>query len=98
MLEEADLRGADLRRANLERAYLGGADLGGADLRGANLRAAFCEFTTGDGVMQIQTIANFRGAIYDKKTRWPEPYTNRVRHETYRFDPQQLGAVLSTQK
>src|SRR5207249_502841 len=55
----ADLRGVDLRRANLRGSRLSKATLEKADLRGADLRGA--------ELMQ----ASLKGALYDRRTRWP---------------------------
>jgi hypothetical protein len=79
----ANLRGADLRSADLQDADLGGATLAGADLRGANLQgAAWYAYGSIDGVLIPNTWTDFRGARYDRRTRWPDG-----------FDPLKHGAI-----
>jgi uncharacterized protein YjbI with pentapeptide repeats len=83
-LDEAQLQRADLRDADLSDAALGGANLAGADLRGADLGdAELLLIATGDGREITGTDANFHGARYDRRTRWPAG-----------FDPLKHGAIL----
>lgn len=91
-LSKADLRAVDLSAAHVSRCKLLEADLrnlrglgvvtsgdfSGADLRGANLSSFR------DGAVQPYTV--FKGARYDKWTRWPAG-----------FDPVGAGAVLVTE-
>ncbi len=88
-LSKADLRDVDLGQAHITRSRFLGADLrnlkglgtvssgdfSGADLRGANLSGYR------DGAVQPYTV--FKGALYDKWTRWPAD-----------FDLKASGAVL----
>ena len=64
-LQRADFRGADLRGANLSGANLTGAYLNRSDLRGADLRDT------------VLTDTQFRVALYDEHTQWPEGFNFR---------------------
>jgi uncharacterized protein YjbI with pentapeptide repeats len=69
-LSEATLEGADLEDADLAGAGLEGANLSGANLCGTNLTRVDL------------TSAQLAGAIYDRRTVWPEG-----------FEPHDSGAV-----
>jgi uncharacterized protein YjbI with pentapeptide repeats len=60
ILDHVDLSGADLRNADLSGASLLDTDLTKADLRGADLTGC-----------RQSDMAYFRGATYDRTTRWP---------------------------
>lgn len=87
-LSKADFRGQDLRMTSLQGSTLRGADLRKlkglgditrADFRDADLRGAVLLGAVDYG----GTTARFRGAKYDKDTRWPKG-----------FDVEGSGAVL----
>lgn len=88
-LSKADLRGQDFRKTSLQGATLRGADLRKlkglgdvtrADFRDADLRGAVLLGAVDYG----GTTARFRGAKYDKDTRWPKG-----------FDVEGSGAVMA---
>jgi uncharacterized protein YjbI with pentapeptide repeats len=78
-LTRADLRGAWLR-CDLRAARFEGADLRGADLSESLATHPHPEKATDEEV--IREAADFRGAKYDHKTRWPDG-----------VDPEKVGAI-----
>src|SRR5262245_17777922 len=70
-LRDQDLAGADLAGADLRTSDLRGADLRGADLRGATLEDADLRGANLVGA-RLQGARLIR-ALYDQRTRWPEP-------------------------
>jgi hypothetical protein len=76
----ADLRGHDLREVDLFHVCFVEAPLAGADLTGADLREAMVTGTDLSGANL--TNAQVTGAIYNRRTRWPQG-----------FDPRRHGAV-----
>lgn len=97
-LESASLQRANLANANFEGQELGKTSLQGSDLRGANLRKlkSISDITGADlrgadlrgavllGAKDYSNKAKYRGAKYDKSTRWPVS-----------FDVEASGAVLT---
>jgi uncharacterized protein YjbI with pentapeptide repeats len=79
VLEGATLTRADLSGAQLDLAALGDVRLQGARLTGADLRGAWLA-----GLGSSPRGVDFRGALYDRTTRWPVG-----------FDPRRHGAVLT---
>ncbi len=80
-------RGADLREANLRGADLTDADLRGADLRGANLCRAnlACADLRGADLRHAHLRdLQLDGAVYDRRTRWPEGFDPKSRTELRR--------------
>ncbi len=88
-LESAGVQKANLSSANLEGLDLKGLSLQGVNLRGANLKGAKglkditrADFRDADlrgayllGVVDYGgTTADFRGAKFDKRTRWPKGF------------------------
>lgn len=78
VLEHADLTRANLTHAHLTLASLSDACLRGARLEGADLRSAWLGCPGA-----ALPAADFHGASYDRKTRWPAG-----------FDPRAHGAIL----
>ncbi len=86
--EKADLRGADMGKCSVQKSTFRGADLRnlkglgdltGADFTGADLRGANMQ-----NAKDYSNSAIFKGAKYDKLTRWPRGY-----------DVEASGAVLA---
>lgn len=95
-LSNANLRGANMSGTGLRGTNLSGADLrdvrfgfcvmAGTDFRAADLRGA--DFVGGGSTMVVWSRdlqgADFRGALYDRTTRWP-----------LGFNPQSHGCIFA---
>ncbi|AGK54062.1 pentapeptide repeat-containing protein [Bacillus sp. 1NLA3E] len=90
ILERVNLKGANLRNAKLNGADLISSDLSGADLTEADIwKADFSGANLSNANMSCLRIneANFKGAFYNKNTKWPEG-----------FNPERIGAILTVQE